>query len=487
MISILRKYFKYFLLALLIFTPVFSHLNSIPIRVWDEARLAWNAINMMENGNYLVTYFNGNPEMWNTKPPLMIWSQVFFLKIFGIGEIPIRLPSALSALFTCMAMLVFSIRYLKSFWFGFIAILVLITSNGYINDHASRTGDYDAMLTLFITTTALFFYSFMEKSRNLYLYLFYISISLAVFTKGIAGLFFIPAFLLFAIQQKKFRSMIGNRHFYFGAIIFGILVGSIYLAREAINPGYLSAVWENEMGGRYMAVNEGHVGDGWYYFDLLKHAHFGTWILLVPMGLVIGWFNRNEKLRRLTLFLFMCSFLFLLIISSAKTKLEWYDVPLFPFLAMIVAVALFSFYSWLSEWELAGRHLTFNALPFLFLFIVFISPYRAIVDKTYKPKNPYDREINPVSYFLKDVVKGKHDTDGNFLVFGGYGPHIMFYVKMINDRGGNLTFTEVNKLTAGTEVYVGRWEDEAQIKDNYLCTVEEEFDRVKKIKIHEKK
>ena len=96
------------------------------------------------------------------------------MKIIGVNELAIRLPSAFAALFTCFTLLFFSIRYIKSFWFGFIAVIILITSNGYIGDHSSRTGDYDALLTLFITLSSLFFYIYIEYKKEKHLYLFFI-------------------------------------------------------------------------------------------------------------------------------------------------------------------------------------------------------------------------------------------------------------------------------------------------------------------------
>src|SRR5690606_9717613 len=100
--------------------------------IWDEARLAINAYEMSQNGNLIVTYFDGAPDMWNTKPPLLIWIQALFIKMFGFNELAIRLPSAIAALFTCVVILIFSEKYLKNFWFGFIAVVVLVTSQGYI-------------------------------------------------------------------------------------------------------------------------------------------------------------------------------------------------------------------------------------------------------------------------------------------------------------------------------------------------------------------
>ena len=77
----IEPFIKYIVLALLVYVPIFGHLNTLPIRIWDESRLATNAYEMLKNGNFIVTYFDGKPDMWNTKPPLLIWLDVLFMKI----------------------------------------------------------------------------------------------------------------------------------------------------------------------------------------------------------------------------------------------------------------------------------------------------------------------------------------------------------------------------------------------------------------------
>ena len=88
--------------------PLFMHLDALPFRLWDESRLASNAYEMNKNGNLIVTYYDGQPEMWSTKPPLVIWMQVLFIKILGFNELAVRLPSAIAGLLTCMVLLYFS-------------------------------------------------------------------------------------------------------------------------------------------------------------------------------------------------------------------------------------------------------------------------------------------------------------------------------------------------------------------------------------------
>ena len=41
--------------------PIFGDLDTLPIRISDESRLAINAYEMLQNKNYLVTHFEGKP------------------------------------------------------------------------------------------------------------------------------------------------------------------------------------------------------------------------------------------------------------------------------------------------------------------------------------------------------------------------------------------------------------------------------------------
>ena len=63
--------------------PIFYRLDTLPIRQWDEARNAVSAIEMLQNKNYLIRYFGGQPDYFDVKPPLLIWLQVLTIKIFG--------------------------------------------------------------------------------------------------------------------------------------------------------------------------------------------------------------------------------------------------------------------------------------------------------------------------------------------------------------------------------------------------------------------
>src|SRR5210317_710109 len=111
--ELFTQYFKYLILGALIYIPIFGYLSVFPIRLFDESRLAINAYEMLKNSDFIVTHYKGNPDMFNTRPPLMIWLQVLSMKFIGVNELSVRLPAAFATLFTCIVLLIFSLKYFK--------------------------------------------------------------------------------------------------------------------------------------------------------------------------------------------------------------------------------------------------------------------------------------------------------------------------------------------------------------------------------------
>ena len=55
----------------LLYFPLFLRLDSRPLREWDEARNAVNAYEMSKSGQFLIKTYEGQPDLWETKPPLL--------------------------------------------------------------------------------------------------------------------------------------------------------------------------------------------------------------------------------------------------------------------------------------------------------------------------------------------------------------------------------------------------------------------------------
>ena len=472
----ISKYFKYLILAVLIYAPIFSGLGDLPIRIWDESICAVNAYEMLRDGDYIVTHSNGRPEMWYLKPPLAIWAKVLFMKFLGPNEWAVRLPSAFAALFTCGLVLFFCLRYLHNFWIGFIAIGVLITSSGYVGLHGTRTGDPDALLALFTTLGGISYFLFTVSRRNRYLYLFFLGTAFAVLTKGVAALFFFPAYVIYSLWQGQFISLLRNKHFYFGLISFLVVILGYYLLREARTPGYIMTAIAYES-ARYLRVIEGHAGGLWYYYDLLTTQHFSAWCLYLPFGFLIGLFGKDKKIFKVSVFLSLSIFVFFLVISTAKSKVPWYDVSLYPYLALLVSIAIYSIYKLFNK-------LQKNIVPFVFLFLIFFAPYRQILahlQDSWEGANFY-----AITNVLREALNGRQDVNGYYLLDDGCNLQHMFYVKVLQGSGVDISFRDWRVLHSSDYIIVREEEINKYIKPNYSFRIIEATNKVFKCKIHQR-
>ncbi len=479
------RYMKYILLIALLYFPVFGHLDTIPIRIWDEGRVAVNAYEMYMNGNYIVTYFEGQPDTWNTKPPLLNWLQVLLMHTIGINELAVRLPSAFAAFFTCLALLFFSLRLLNNFWFGFMAAMVLVTSQGYIEIHGTRTGDYDALLTFFTTVSCLSFFGFLQTQKNAYLYAFFICLALAVLTKSVAGLLFLPAIFFFTLYSRQMLKLLKNKHFYLGIALFLFQVSGYYFLREWYQPGYLNSVYENELGGRYLEVIEEHRHGFTYYMENFIDIRFIRWYPLLLCGVVVGLMLKDVLLKRLTLFSTLLFLNYFLIISTSQTKLEWYDLPLFPIMSILVAIFIYVVFLYLKNINALNLNLRYNVFPFVFLFLFCLKPYQVIVHKTYLPHlHESHKDLYEIGYFLKDAIKGKINVNNQYLLYKGYNAQNLFYINILKHKGVNIDYKDWTKLTEGDEVITHQLEIKEYLEQNYAYDIVRLVGNVLTYKIH---
>jgi 4-amino-4-deoxy-L-arabinose transferase-like glycosyltransferase len=369
--------------------PLFAYLGSYPLFIWDESRYAASAYEMIHKGNPFIVTFDFKPDMWATKPPFAIWCQALSIKIFGLTEFAVRFPSAVAAVLTCIAIILFCGK-LKRPFIGFYAALILMVSKGIIDwNHVCRSADLDAILLMWVTIYSLCFFLFCFLEKNKYLLWFFIALALSVLTKSVQAFIALPALFLFALYKRQVMRILKTKMTYWGLLIFVLLVATYYLGREIQNNGYLKAVWHEEIAGRYFNVSDNHKGPFLFYFNYLYDRYFSYFIWFLPFAIAINWCipGRNENrvtksLRQdLSIYCFGIALLYLLFISLGQTKLEWYAITALPFLAIFIGLALERIHFWLYN------RLKIKFLPYVFLLGVFIVPYCKAVTAAYNLKS----------------------------------------------------------------------------------------------------
>jgi 4-amino-4-deoxy-L-arabinose transferase-like glycosyltransferase len=460
--SVTRQKFTTVALLLLLSVPFFWFLGDQAILIWDESRAVGHAWEMYAHGNWWILHFDGDDAFfWNTRPPVMMWLQAGLAKWIGFNEWSIRLPSAIAAWATMLLVFLWVRQATNNIWLGLFAASAMVGSNGYMAYHTARNGDLDSLLVWFTILASFSLYRATEGRQLLgrWLALACVWLALAVLTKSVAGLLMVPGMAIWVVYRKHFGALWHSRWWYVGLATFLLMVGSYYGYREWLSPGYLNAVWEVQLGGRYLSTIEGHKHPAYYYIIRLATSQFiGYWLLLIPLMVWPGYLSRDHGVHLLVRFAAFMSLSYLAIISLGSTKLPWYTMPSIPFLAILAAS---------GGWVLLQR---FNwqkpVVAGLALFAILHLGMRYY--STWNPERfHHNNAFYGPSYWLKHKMREGRGVHDYFIWYDGYKAHLQAYQWYAADRGQAVRFTDQYGLAPGRKVMVVQEENRAYVEANY--------------------
>lgn len=475
-------------LGLVIF-QIFENLGYNKLKVWDESRSAVNAIEMMQSGNYLVPTFNGTPDYWNSKPPLSIWAKVISIKIFGINEFAVRFPSALAGTILILLLILFSHYYLKNIYAGLIATLVLIGSYGFIGFHVVRTGEQDAILNLFVLMYSLIWYMIVVEKKhanNGYWFGLALCIIASVYTKSIAGLVPLAGLALFAlINSSQLKNVFFNKRFFLAMAGSVVSVVIYYWWRESVNPGYMDAVLQSELGlfssSTMKTIKHPETG---YYIQYLYHKGLYHFLYLLPLGLVPYFRGTDKKTRTLTTFCWINILTILFLYSLSVTKNQWYISAIYPFIALVIGVGFVSLISHINQTNQFPTSVKLLLSSLFIGVIIYISAagYRFVYDRNAIDNSDYNLER--VGLFLKQYTN-YDELNGAKILTNLTIDQTLFYVKKLNiEKLLNITIEKdfPEKGLSG-KIILNSMEYSKELDQNYLYKTISTQDSIRLIRI----
>ena len=375
---------------------LFTNLGAAQLWDEDEPIFAGAAREMLDRGDWVVPYFNG--QLLPDKPALMYWVMIAGYLAFGPTEFAARCGSAAFGL--ASVLLTWQLgRRLFSSRVGFWAGVVLATSLNF--DVVMRAATPDALLVFFST---LAFYAFVRGTTPkgslplsaaprwpTYLAT-YAAMGVAALAKGPVGVVLptaaIGMYLLIArsiaggavtsVGSDLTWTAKGRRLFRATAVIFHPwnVLRTTWSMRPLTAVATILAVagpWYVWVGlrtdgawtagffgvhnlGRFLRPMEHHSGPFFYYLIAVLVGLF-PWSVFLGPGL-------RQAARRLQLahrwrpgYLFLACWIgvYLVVLSSARTKLPNYILPMYPALALLVG-------SWIDGWLRRPRLVARRAL-----------------------------------------------------------------------------------------------------------------------------
>lgn len=462
----IRTRWEYLLLFLIIAVPLFLYVANPVIVLWDESRNAVNALEMWQNGNYFVRHFNGSPDMWEVKPPLLIWLQLVSFKLFGVNEFAIRIPSIVATIALAYTLVISMHKIFNLKYVGYMAALVLISSNGIINRHIARTGDHDALLIYFAFSSLIMFYLFItqHQKNNWYLVCGFLFLLCATYTKSIVSFMYLPGIAVFVLYQKKLGAILTNYRFYIALLLYAACVAFYYVYRNSVNPGYIENVWQGELFPRYAATKSGIE----FYITNFYHDRFVPWIYILPFSIVISLYKTPKHQRDFLLLLLITGTIFLFVIGNGSKNL-WYDALLYPIFSIIIAFSFYRLYQHSSMWK---KRYAQGIIIGVFV-LLFVSSYSSIIVRLHtKNNNLQNLDIYGISYFLRDKNATNNVHTNYVIVYKGYHAQLLFYTKLYKLQGGSIQIKEsLEHVPQNATILVSQPKIIKEIEQNYNATL----------------
>jgi 4-amino-4-deoxy-L-arabinose transferase-like glycosyltransferase len=317
----------------------FYGLNAAGLFDLDEGLYASVARQMAETGDWLVPRIGS--VVFFDKPPLTYWLQAFSVRFLGATPAAVRLPSAIAAALTALALCWWARRrgIERAGWLAAIIYPLCPLTVGL-----ARQATMDSLLALWFTVTVIGWIEGCQGDRRWYL-LMATGAALATMTKGLIGLV-LPgaAFLLWLLIRRDFGEF--RRVPWIPAwILYLALVLPWHLAVWHVSGNlFLQEYIVHHHIMRFLGKEFGHNAPFWAYLPVLLIGLF-PWFVI---GVWAGWQSLRasrsrppaaEPDRSLAMWA-LWAVVIIVFFSLGKSKLPGYIQPATPALALLAAVRL---------------------------------------------------------------------------------------------------------------------------------------------------
>ena len=315
----------------------------------DEGRYAEMAREMFASGDWITTRLNGIK--YFEKPPLQTWMNALSFQLSGVGEWQARLWTGLCGL---LGVVVTGIAGRRVFGarIGFYAALVLGSSFYWVACSQANSLDMSlaSMMTLALCglLVAQRGDATSSEQRN-WMLLCWAGMALAVLSKGLIGLVLPGAVLvLYSVFARDLR--IWTRlHLVKGLLLFLLIAAPWFVLVALKNPEQPHFFFIHEHFDRFLKTEHHREAPWWIFFALIAAGSL-PWLGVLAQSLALGARRFSDAdadadsgkpgAFRPRLLLFIWVVFITLFFTKSNSKLPGYIVPVFPALALLVAVYL---------------------------------------------------------------------------------------------------------------------------------------------------
>lgn len=332
---------------------------------WDERYHALVAKNLMANPllpllraqawlpyDYKAWCCN---HVWLHKQPLFLWQIALSLKLFGVNEVALRLPSALLGALVLYPVYRLGLLIYRDATTGYLAALLTAFAYYNLEQTSGLIGmDHNDVSFMVYVTASLWAYHEYRAAAPPVCRRWAVAVGLlagaAVLCKWLTGLVVYAAWGLDVLLTPAYRRQASEYVRLASSALVAVAVflpWQLYTARRFP----VESAYERTYNARHFTeALEGH-GHPWYYHLARFPTHYGLIGLLVVVGLLLI-FTPAERKRPLRPLLTAATLVYLFF-SLAATKMYSYAYVVSPLLLVLAARPLTLLLRSLAAWKLA--------------------------------------------------------------------------------------------------------------------------------------
>jgi len=308
----------------------FFGLNYFGLVGADEPRYAQIARAMLARHDWITPVLGGKP--WLEKPVLYYWQAMLSYSVFGVSDWAARIPSAIDATLTVIAVYLF----LRRFRPGFEVDGALMTASTAGIVGFSRAASTDMPLAAAFTIAMLAWFAWHESQRRVYLLAFYVFLAFAALAKGPVGPFLAGLIVVVLALLRREHRLIWPTLWIPGILVFCVIALPWYGAVQLRNPGFFRQFILEHNLARFGTNLYHHQQPLWYYAPVTLLALL-PWTIFVAEAVTesirIWWSERKNSAasdRFLDSFLITWLFVPVIFFSFSQSKLPGYILPALP-------------------------------------------------------------------------------------------------------------------------------------------------------------
>jgi len=372
----------------------FWGLGSMDLLSLNEGRRALAIQEMVSSGNWLLPHLDG--ELYLTKPPLLYWLSSSLGFIWGVNEWTLRLPSALAAI----AVLIMVYRYAlqqSGKWAALFAVQLLIANLGFAM--LGRRAEIEMLLTALCVGSLLSALQYIQsQSSKNWIILSYFLLALALMTKGPLVILLVTLPLLIAAIYSKnphIKAVLLSGR---GWLIF-LVVGLTWYVIVSWQLGFdiWATIAKRDMLDKMQSESAKPILSylAWIAVDFM---------LLIGLFLVgVKEFFKQQFQQSRQLVLLAATILPLIIFSLFSNKHAKYLLPIYPLIAILLAIKLAAIFDAATEAKKKIIVIIALLLPIGFaIFYALLEPkvfaYRVAVFPTFSAWVPTIKQTDLYAY-----------------------------------------------------------------------------------------